>query len=74
MNTDLFMIDGHAYSWRKLCELRREQLATRRAAAGVQAVLFELHADRRPETQCTAAGRFLEPSLLDLIGDGDRLR
>lgn len=75
MNTDVFLIDGRAYSWRQLCELRRQQLEARRKASGAQQALFELHEDRRPPSQRSAAGRFREPGLLDWTPDrgaGDR--
>jgi hypothetical protein len=26
MNTDVLIVDGNPYSWRRLCELRRQQL------------------------------------------------
>jgi hypothetical protein len=69
MNTDVFMVDGRAYSWRRLCELRRAQLEAIRKAQGMQALLFELREDCRPPGERTAAGRYQEPSLLDLIGE-----
>ena len=69
MNTDVFLVDGRAYSWRQLCELRRSQLEAIRKARGTQAALFELRDDRRPASERTAAGRYAEPSLLDLIGE-----
>ena len=65
MSADRFMLDGRAYSWRKLCELRREQLEARRKAEGFQPVLFELREDCRPAAERTAAGRYSEPNLLD---------
>lgn len=67
MNSDVFILDGHAYSWRWLCDLRRQQLAARAAARARQLALFELQDDRRPATERTAAGRYLEPSLLPLL-------
>jgi hypothetical protein len=67
MNTDVFMIDGRAYSWRTLCELRRQQLEAARKARGTQAALFELREDRRPESQRTTSGRYAEPGLLDWL-------
>jgi hypothetical protein len=69
MNTDVFMIDGRAYSWRKLCELRRQQLEAIRKARGTQAALFELREDCRPESQRTASGRYAEPALLDWLAE-----
>lgn len=67
MSADTFILDGHAYSWRRVCELRRQQLAERRKVEGMQAVLFELHEDHRPASERTAAGRYREPSLLSLM-------
>ena len=67
MSADTFILDGHAYSWRRVCELRRQQLAERRKAEGMQAALFELRDDHRPAAERTAAGRYREPSLLSLM-------
>lgn len=67
MNLDLFMLEGRAYSWRQLRELRRQQLEAWRKARGAQPALFELREDHRPESQRTAAGRYAEPLLLDLL-------
>jgi hypothetical protein len=65
MNTDVFMLDGRAYSWRHLVELRRQQLEALRKARGTQPALFELREDRRPLTQRTASQRYSEPALLE---------
>lgn len=65
MSADLFMLEGRAYSWRQLCELRRQQLEALRKACGVQPALFEVRDDHRPESQRTAAGRYAEPDLLN---------
>jgi hypothetical protein len=69
MNADVFMIDGRAYSWRQLCELRRQQLEARRKAEGAQRALFDLREDHRPPSQRTAARRFSQPGLLDWTPD-----
>lgn len=54
-------IDGKRYLWRDLLQLRREQ---KKAHARMQQpALFELKEDRRPITERTATGRYLEPSL-----------
>jgi hypothetical protein len=71
MNSDVFMLDGRAYSWRRLVELRREQLEAARKARGSQPALFELREDRRPPSQCNAAGRYREPALLDWLDTGE---
>jgi hypothetical protein len=54
-------LDGRRYHWRDVVEARRAQLAARRNAE--QPALFELREDNRPATECTAAGRYREPSL-----------
>jgi hypothetical protein len=66
VSDDLFLLDGRAYSWRQLCELRRLQLEEQRAKRARQLVLFELKHDYRPATEATAAGRYREPSLFTL--------
>jgi hypothetical protein len=63
--TDTVLVDGRAYSWKRLCELRRAQLEAARKARGSQPALFELREDCRPGSERTAAGRFTEPSLFD---------
>ena len=67
MSVDTFIIEGRAYSWRALCELRKAPLEARRTAQGKQLALFELHEDCRPAPERTAAGRFQEPTLLNLL-------
>jgi hypothetical protein len=62
---DTIIIDGHAFSWRRLCDLRRQQLAEWAEAHPAQPALFEVRDDARPITERTAAGRYFEPSLLD---------
>ena len=62
---DTFILDGHAYSWRRLCELRRQQLAAWAATQPDQPALFELKTDRRPAADRSAAGRYTEPNLFD---------
>ena len=60
-NPKFIEIDGKRLLWRDVLQLRREQKQT--CASAVQPALFELHEDRRPQTDRTAAGRYLEPSL-----------
>lgn len=67
MSGDVLLVDGRAYSWKRLCELRRAQLEARRKAEGAQPALFELRQDCRPAAERTAASRYLEPGLLDRI-------
>jgi hypothetical protein len=64
---DAVIIEGRAYSWRALCELRKAQMEARRAAQGCQLALFELRDDCRPQAERTVVGRFTEPTLLALL-------
>jgi hypothetical protein len=57
------VIDGKAYRWKDILELRKAQLAAAAAAQGSQPALFELRTDCRPPAERTASGRYLEPSL-----------
>jgi hypothetical protein len=63
---DTIIVDGHAFSWQRLCELRRQQLEEWKAAQPSQPALFELKDDCRPVTESTAAGRYREPTLFAL--------
>ena len=54
-------IDGKRFLWRDVLQLRREQIQA--YAKAQQPALFELKEDRRPAAECTAVGRYLEPSL-----------
>ena len=66
---DTIVVDGHAYSWQRLCELRRQQLEAWRLSQPEQPALFPLVADCRPVSERTAAGRYSEPTLFaDLRG------
>ena len=62
---DTIIINGSAYSWRQICEARRQQLAAWKAGRAQQPALFELQDDRRPESQRRASGRYAEPTLFD---------
>ena len=54
-------INGKRILWRDVLKLRREQ---KQAFANArQPALFEMIDDRRPPTERTAAGRYLEPTL-----------
>jgi hypothetical protein len=64
---DMIVIDGRTYSWRALVERRKAQLKAWRKAQGVQPALFALIDDCRPKTECIAARRLTEPTLLQLI-------
>ncbi len=63
---DTIIVDGRAYSWRHLTELRRRQLEAWRTAQPQQLALFELKTDRRPASERSAAGRYQEPTFLNL--------
>ncbi len=58
-------IGGKRFVWRELVQQRRAQCQA--AAKTVQPALFELKDDTRPTTERTAAGRYLEPSLFNLL-------
>ena len=68
---DTIVIDGHAFSWRRISELRRQQLEAWRAAEARQLTLFALQDDCRPTTERTAAGRYREPSLWTRLDRGN---
>jgi len=71
MRPDTLVIDGRAYRWRDIVELRRQQIAAWKASRPDQPALFLLKEDFRPASQRTVAGRYYEPSLLDCLGQGD---
>ena len=60
---DTLIIDGHAFSWQRILELRRQQLEAWRTKQARQLTLFELKDDCRPDAERTAAGRYREPTL-----------
>jgi hypothetical protein len=62
---DTIIIDGRAYSWRRIQEIRRWQVADWKARQVRQLALFELKDDRRPKAERTAAGRYRAPGLFD---------
>jgi len=62
---DTLIIDGRAYSWQRLCELRRAQRDAWKEAQPQQPALFALKADCRPTAARTAAGRYREPTLFE---------
>lgn len=64
---DTIMIEGRAYSWRAILELRHKQIAAWKKAQPQQPALFDLKDDRRPEPERSAAGRYREPTLLALL-------
>jgi hypothetical protein len=67
LSADTLIIDGRAYSWRQICELRQQQKQAREAARARQLTLFELKDDCRPAAERNATGRFQEPTFFDLI-------
>jgi len=52
----------HAFSWRRLCELRRQQLEAWAKTEAPQPALFELRTDCRPRAERTAADRYRHPA------------
>jgi hypothetical protein len=68
---DTIIMDGHAFSWQRVVELRRQQLAAWKAARPEQPTLFELKHDCRPVSERTAAGRYAEPTLFALAAKRD---
>jgi hypothetical protein len=66
---DTIIIEGRAFSWKRILELRREQLEAWKAAQPRQPALFELRDDSRPVAERTAAGRYREPTLLTFLAD-----
>jgi hypothetical protein len=66
---DTLVVDGHGFSWQRLCDLRRQQLEAWRATQERQLALFELKEDCRPAAERSAAGRYAEPTLLDRMHD-----
>ena len=70
MRPDTILIDGRAYRWRVVIQLRRQQIAAWTAARPEQPALFALKQDCRPATQRTVAGRYHEPSLLGGLPGG----
>lgn len=61
---DTLIVDGHAFSWRRLRQLRRQQVEEWKRACPDQPALFDLRDDARPKPERSAAGRYHEPSLL----------
>jgi hypothetical protein len=68
---DIIIIDGHAFSWQRISEIRRQQLEAWQAAQFRQFALFALHEDCRPPAERTAAGRYQEPSLWTVMNQAD---
>lgn len=69
---DTIIVDGRAYSWRFLTELRRRQLEAWRAAQPQQLALFDLKTDCRPAAESDARRRYAEPSLFDWVPSNGR--
>ena len=67
---DKIVIDGRAYRWRDIVELRRQQLEAWKAARPEQPALFALKLDSRHAAERSAVGRYREPSLLDALREG----
>jgi len=60
---DTIIVDGRAFSWQRLMELRGQQLEAWKASQARQLALFERKDDSRPMASRTAAGRYREPTL-----------
>ena len=60
---DTIMIEGRAYSWRAILELRRAQLEAWKAAQPTQPALFKLQEDRRQ-----LAERIMRPKQRSCVG------
>jgi hypothetical protein len=68
---DIIIVDGHAFSWQRILELRRQQLEAWQAEQCRQRTPFELKDDCRPEAERTAAGRYREPTLFGSMAGDD---
>jgi hypothetical protein len=66
---DILIVDGHAFRWQRLLELRRRQLEAWQAEYERQLTLFELKEDCRPEAERTAASSYREPTLLTRMAE-----
>jgi hypothetical protein len=64
---DTIIIEGRSFSWQQVCAVRRQQLEAWQASQTKQLALFELKQDTRPKSECTASGRYEEPTMLDLM-------
>jgi hypothetical protein len=63
--SDTLIVDGHAFSWQRLIESRREQLERGRPRKPSQPALFASKEEFRPAAERTAAGRYRDqPSWL----------
>ncbi len=63
------IIDGKRYLWRDILKARREQKLAE--AKAKQPTLFRLIEDARPTSQRTAAGRYAQPILFNIIDKQD---
>ena len=68
---DTIVIDGHAFSWQRISERRRQQLEAWKIEQPRQLALFELKDDCRPETERTAAERYHAPTFFALLATAD---
>lgn len=64
---DILIVDGHAFSWQRIVELRKQQLEAWNAEQCRQHALFKLTEDCRPATERTAAGRYREPTHFSML-------
>jgi hypothetical protein len=59
----IFHVGREKYLWTEILKMRKEQIKAARQAA--QLALFTLQDDARPKSQCTASGRFEEPTFFE---------
>lgn len=66
---DTIVIDGRAYSWRRILDIRRQRIEAWKAVQPKQPALFDVKEDCRPKAERTVAGRYREPTLLSVLSD-----
>lgn len=64
---DTIIIEGRAYRWPDILEMRHQQIAAWKAARPDQPALFPLIDDARPKAERTADGRYKEPTLFNCL-------
>jgi hypothetical protein len=64
---DTIVIEGRAYRWHDILEIRRQQIAAWKTARPEQPALFALIEDCRPKAERTATGRYKEPTLFNCL-------
>jgi len=61
---DTIVIEGRAYRWHDILEMRRQQIAAWKTVRPEQPALI---ADCRPKAERTATGRYKEPTLFNCL-------